>query len=41
MVVSTINENVVTNEAGLEMSSLVLYNMEEAAERIFVHVKLA
>ena len=41
MVVSTINENVVTNGTGLEISSLTPCNMEEADERIFVYVKHA
>ena len=39
VVVSTVNENVVTNGAGLEISSLMSCSMEEADERIFVHVK--
>ena len=41
LVVSTVNENVVTNGAGLEISSLMACNMEEADETIFVHVKHA
>ena len=39
VVMSTVNENVVTNGAGLEISSLMSCSMEEADERIFVHVK--
>ena len=38
-IVSTVNENVVTNGTGLEILSLMPCNMEEADERIFVHVK--
>ena len=38
-VVSTVNENVVTNGTGLEIFSLMPCDMEEAHERIFVHVK--
>ena len=41
MVVSAVNENEVTNGAGLKISSLMSYNMEEANEWIFVHVKHA
>ena len=41
VVVSAVNENVVANEAGLEISSLMPCNMGEADERIFVHVKHA
>ena len=41
VVVSTVNENVVTNGAGLEISSLMQCNMEEPDERIFVHAKHA
>ena len=41
MVVSTVNDNVVTNRAGLGISSLVPCSMEGADERIFVHVKRA
>ena len=41
VVVSAVNENVVTNEAGLEILPLTPCNMEEANERIFVHVKHA
>ena len=41
MVVSPVNENVVTNGAGLEISSLIPWNMEEADETIFVYVKHA
>ena len=41
VVVSTINKNLVTNGAGLEILSLMPYKMEEADERIFVHVKIA
>ena len=39
--VSTVNRNVVTNGAGLKISSLMSCNMVEADERIFVHVKHA
>ena len=39
--VSTVNENVVINRAGLETSPLMPWNMEEADERIFVHVNHA
>ena len=39
VVMSSVNENVVTNGAGLEISSLMSCSMEEADERIFVHVK--
>ena len=41
MVVSAVNDNVVTNRAGLGISSLVPCSMEGADERIFVHVKRA
>ena len=41
VVVSTVNKNVVTNGAGLQISSLMPCSMEEADERIFVHVKHA
>ena len=36
---STVNKNVVTNGAGLQILSLMPCSMEEADERIFVHVK--
>ena len=39
VVVSTENENVVTSRAVLEISSVTPCSMEEADERIFVHVK--
>ena len=39
MVVLRVNENVVTKGAGLEISSLMPCNTEEADETIFVHVK--
>ena len=39
--VSAVNENEVTNGAGLKISSLMPYNTEEANEWIFVHVKHA
>ena len=38
---STVNESVITNRAGLEISSLMSCDMEEADERIFVNVKHA
>ena len=38
---STVNEVVVTNGPGLEISSVMPCNMEEADEWIFVHVKRA
>ena len=38
---SAVNENLVTNGAGLEILSLMSYNMEEADERFLVHVKYA
>ena len=41
VVVSTVNENVVINGAGIEIWSLMSCNMEEADERVFVHVKYA
>ena len=40
VVVSTVNENVVTNGAVLEISSLMQCNIEEADERIFVQEKV-
>ena len=39
VVLPIVNENVVTNGPGLEISSLMLCNVEEADERIFVYVK--
>ena len=39
VVLPIVNENVVTNGPGLEISSLMLCNAEEADERIFVYVK--
>ena len=39
VVVSIENENVVTSRAVLEISSMTPCSMEEADERIFVHVK--
>ena len=41
MVVSTVNENVVINGAGLEISSLMTCNMDDADEMIFVLVRHA
>ena len=41
VIVSTVNENVVINGAGLETSPLMPWNMEEADERIFVYVNHA
>ena len=41
VLVSTVNENVVTNGAGSEISSLMPSNMEETDETILVHVKHA
>ena len=41
VVVSAVDENVVTNGAGLETSSLMPQNMVEADEWIFVHIKHA
>ena len=41
MLVSTVNENVVTNGAGSEISSLMPSNMKETDETILVHVKHA
>ena len=38
---STVNDNVVTNRAGLGISSLVPCSVEGADESIFVHVKRA
>ena len=39
VVLPIVNENVVTNGPGLKISSLMLCNVEEADERIFVYVK--
>ena len=41
VVVSTVNENVITNGADFEILSLMSCNMEKADERMFVHVKHA
>ena len=41
VLVSIVNENVVTNGAGLEILPSMPCNMEEADGRIFVHVKHA
>ena len=41
MVVSIVNENVVINGDGLEISFLMPSNMKETDERISVHVKHA
>ena len=39
MVVSAVNENVVTNGIGLEISSLMQCIIEEADQKVFVHVE--
>ena len=41
MVLSTVNEKVVTNMDGLKISSLMPYNMEEPDQRILIQVKHA
>ena len=41
VVVSTVNENVVTNGIGLEISSLMQCIIEEADQKVFVHVEHA
>ena len=39
VVVSAVNENVVTNGIGLEISSLMQCIIEEADQKVFVHVE--
>ena len=39
VVVSTVNEEVVTSDSGLEIFTSMLRNMQEADGTIFVHVK--